>query len=50
MDTDTAEIAEELKISLRSFMRCRTAIMHKAGVKTHNELVFWAVKEGLAWG
>ena len=46
-DTDSADIATELNISTRSLMRYRTAIMEKAGVKTHAGLVFWAVKEGL---
>ena len=46
-DTDTADIATELNISMRSLMRYRTAILEKAGVKTHTGLVFWAVKEGL---
>jgi len=46
-DTDSADIATELNISARSLMRYRTAIMAKAGVKTHAGLVFWAVKEGV---
>lgn len=46
-DTDSADIATELNISARSLMRYRTAIMEKAGVKTHTGLVFWAVKEGV---
>lgn len=46
-DTDTADIATELNISMPSLLCYRAAILEKAGVKTHTGLVFWAVKEGL---